>query len=275
MLSFLQNIDLSSLIFLCIACFFAAFVDAIAGGGGLISLPAYLASGLSPHMALGTNKLSSSFGATASAIKFAMAGKVNWTLLRKTLLFSFIGSVAGTLCVQLWIKPHYVVPIAIIFLTFVLFYTLLNKKIGETNEFTGLTSNNLRLGIIMAFAIGFYDGFFGPGTGAFLIFALIKIFKFDFVNASGNSKFYNWASNIASLITVIVLRRVNYTYAIIVGIVMIFGSMLGAKFAVTKGDKFIKPIFVTITTLVLVKMSLETFMNINVNEVIANIFRSI
>ncbi|MGF6905896.1 sulfite exporter TauE/SafE family protein [Fusobacterium sp. PH5-44] len=275
MFYFLQNINLSSLIFLCIACFFAAFVDAIAGGGGLISLPAYLASGLSPHMALGTNKLSSSFGASASAIKFALSGKVNWSLLKKTLLFSFIGSIAGTLCVQLWIKPNYVVPIAIIFLTLVLFYTIVNKKIGETNDFTGLTSKNLYLGIFMALVIGFYDGFFGPGTGAFLIFALIKIFKFDFVNASGNAKFYNFASNIASLITVIFLKRVNYTYAIIVGIVMVLGSTLGAKFAVTKGDRVIKPIFITITTLVLIKMSLETFLKINVNEIIVNIFRGI
>lgn len=272
MFSFFQDINIQSLIFLCVACFFAAFVDAVAGGGGLISLPAYLASGLDPKIALGTNKLSSTFSTTASAFKFAKSGKVNWELLKRTLFFSFLGSVAGTLSVQLLIKPHYIMPIAIIFLTIVLIYTLMNKKIGVTNEFSGLTRENISLGIVMAFLIGFYDGFFGPGTGSFLIFALIKIFKFDFINASGNAKFYNLASNIASLITVIILGRVNYTYAIIVGIVMVFGSMLGVKFAVTKGAKFIKPIFITVTVLVLIKMSLETFLKIDVNQVILNLF---
>jgi len=272
MFSFFQNLDIQSLIFLSIACFFAAFVDAIAGGGGLISFPAYLASGLSPHIALGTNKLSSTFSATASAYKFARSGKINWQLLKRTLLFSFLGSISGTLAVQFLIDSHYIYPIAIVFLTVVLVYTIANKKIGNINEFSGLTKKNVTLGIFMAFTIGFYDGFFGPGTGSFLIFALIKIFKFDFINASGNAKFYNWASNFASLVTVIIIGRVNYSYAIIVGIIMMFGSALGVKFAVTKGAKFIKPIFITVTVLVLMKMSLETFFKLDVNQAILNLF---
>ncbi|MCI6151988.1 MAG: TSUP family transporter [Fusobacterium perfoetens] len=260
---FFTNVDVGTFLFLGVACFIAAFIDAIAGGGGLITVPAYLASGLPAHIALGTNKVSSSIGTVASSLKFATSGKVNKEMVKRMIPFSFIGALMGVRTVVL-IDSKYLYPIAIVLLLLVLVYTLINKKMGEKNNFTGLNKSNIRQGKIMAFVMGFYDGFFGPGTGSFIIFALIKIFKLDFTNASGNAKILNLTSNLASMLLFIYLGKVNFFYSIPIGIIMVFGATLGAKMAVSKGTSFIKPIFLVVTTIVLVKMILESMFGIDV-----------
>lgn len=269
-----SSIEIGTFIFLGIACFIAAFIDAVAGGGGLITVPAYLASGLPAHIALGTNKVSSSIGTVASSWKFATSGKVNWKMVTKMMPFSFIGALLGVKTVIL-IDSKYLYPIAIVLLLLVLIYTLVNKKMGEENNFHGLDKDNLRIGKIMALVMGFYDGFFGPGTGSFIIFALIKIFKLDFTNASGNAKILNLTSNLASMFLFIYLGKVNFFYSIPIGIIMIFGATLGAKTAVTKGTAFIKPMFLVVTTVVLIKMILESMFGIDVGGVIKDLFLSI
>ncbi|NME36689.1 MULTISPECIES: TSUP family transporter [Fusobacterium] len=260
---FFTNIDLGTFLFLGVACFIAAFIDAVAGGGGLITVPAYLASGLPAHIALGTNKVSSSIGTVASSLKFATSGKVNKEMVKRMIPFSFVGALMGVRTVVL-IDSKYLYPIAIVLLLLVLIYTLINKKMGEENNFTGLNKINIRNGKLMAFIMGFYDGFFGPGTGSFIIFALIKIFKLDFTNASGNAKILNLTSNLASMILFIYLGKVNFFYSIPIGIIMVFGATLGAKVAVSKGTSFIKPIFLVVTTIVLVKMILESMFGVDV-----------
>lgn len=261
-------------LFLVVACFLAAFIDAVSGGGGLISLPAYLASGIPPHVALGTNKVSACIATVASAVKFAKSGKINWTLMRKISIFSFIGACFGVRTILL-LDSKYLYPITIVLLIAVLGYTLVNKKMGEVNEFLGLNEKNIFYGRIMAFVMGFYDGFFGPGTGSFLIFMLIRIFKLDFTNASGNTKILNLTSNIASVILFIYFKKVNYFYSIPIGIVMIFGALLGAKMAVLKGAKFIKPMFLTVTSVVLFKMVAEAVFHVNLSDVIQDFFMTI
>lgn len=270
MFSIIGEMGLSSFIFLGIACFFAAFIDAIAGGGGLISLPAFLASGLPAHVALGTNKMSACCGTVASSLKFARSGKVNWTLMKKLVPFSFIGSMLGVKTVVM-VDSKYLYPIAIVLLILVLGYTLCNKDIGEENHFQGLDKNNLKFGIIMAFVMGFYDGFFGPGTGSFLIFGLIRIFKLDFTNASGNAKILNLTSNFSGLLMFFIMGQINFVYGAIMAVLMICGAVLGAKMAVKKGAKFIKPIFIVVTTIVLIKMTMETIFGINMGIVIKNL----
>lgn len=123
----------------------------------------------------------------------------------------------------------------------------------------------------MALAMGFYDGFFGPGTGSLLIFGLIKIFKYDFTNASGNTKILNLSSNFSSVLTFIVLGKVNYLYGIVMAIIMIVAATLGAKMAVARGSKFIKPFFLTMTAIVLIKMTAESILGINVGLMLKNL----
>ncbi|WP_297487105.1 TSUP family transporter, partial [uncultured Cetobacterium sp.] len=231
--TFFTQITLTSFIFLGTACFCAAFIDAVAGGGGLISLPAFLAAGLDPHVALGTNKLAAFFSTSGSAFKFARSGKVNWSLIKFLIPFSFLGAVLGVKSVIL-IDSKYLYPLAFFLLIFVLIYTLKNKNLGDSDNFIGVDSKNIKFGILMAFSLGFYDGFFGPGTGSFIIFSFIKIFKLDFIKASGNSKFLNLASNIASVITFIYYGKVAYIYSITIGLIMLIGASIGAKVAVSK-----------------------------------------
>lgn len=256
--TFFTQITLTSFIFLGTACFCAAFIDAVAGGGGLISLPAFLAAGLDPHVALGTNKLAAFFSTSGSAFKFARSGKVNWSLIKFLIPFSFLGAVLGVKSVIL-IDSKYLYPLAFFLLIFVLIYTLKNKNLGDFDNFIGVDSKNIKFGILMAFSLGFYDGFFGPGTGSFIIFSFIKIFKLDFIKASGNSKFLNLASNIASVITFIYYGKVAYIYSITIGLIMLIGASIGAKVAVSKGTSFIRPIFLIVTTIVTIKMAFTFF----------------
>lgn len=256
--NFFDNLDSFNFIFLSLSCFAAAFIDAIAGGGGLISLPAFMSVGLSPHLALGTNKLAAFFSSSGSAFNFFKSGKTDWFLVKYLIPFSFLGAILGVVTV-VHISPNFLYPISIFLLIFVLIYTLINKKLGIENFFTGITSKNLKKGMFFAFLLGFYDGFFGPGTGSFIIFALIKIFKFDFVRASGNAKFLNLSSNIASVISFIYFGKIAYFYSLSMGIIMILGASIGAKTAVNKGTHFIRPVFLIITSIVLIKMILKFF----------------
>ena len=159
--------DLSSFIFLGIACFVASFVDAIAGGGGLISVPAFLASGLPAHVALGVNKFSCCSGTVASSIRFARSGKVNWDLVKRLAPFSFLGAILGVRTVVL-IDSKYLYPLVIALLIILLIYTLCNKKMGEKNEFLGFDGKSIKKGMCMAVALGFYDGFLDQEQVLFL-----------------------------------------------------------------------------------------------------------
>lgn len=250
--------------FLTIACFCAGFIDAIAGGGGLISLPAFSGIGISLAVALGTNKLGAFFSTSGSALKYLNSGKVKLELVKYMMPFSFLGGILGVkTAVKLDEKTIY--PIVLILLTSILLYTLKNKKMGEIdNEEIVPTKKKIVLGVVFAFILGFYDGFFGPGTGSFIIFMFIKIFKMDFINASGNAKFLNLSSNIASLITFIYYGKLSWIYGISMGIVMLFGSRLGAKTAIQKGSKFIKPIYIVITTIVLIRMYIQYYKMLNI-----------
>lgn len=253
-----MEFDIIKFLILAIFCFLAAVIDAISGGGGLISLPAYFAVGFPPHAALGTNKVSAAFSTIASSFKFWKSKKVNVEIVSKLFLFSFVGSILGTIT-TISIEPKYFKPISFVTLLLVFLYTLKNKSVGEKNYYTGVTPRKLLIGRIMAFILGFYDGFLGPGTGSFLIFGLIKIFKVDFSFASGNTKILNLASNFGSLIMFTILGKSNFLYGLPIAIIMSFGAFLGAKLAILKGNKFIKPVFLVVTSILILKMSYEFF----------------
>jgi len=242
-----------TIVFLCIAGFLAAFIDSIAGGGGLISVPAFMLSGLPPTFVLGTNKFCSSFGSGASSLKFIKSDRVNFKLLKLLLPFTIIGAALGVRTV-LTINEDILNVLVIIMVLFIGVYSLFSKTLGLENKFKGINKKNIFLGILLAFCLGFYDGFFGPGTGSFLIFGLIKIFGFDFVNSVGNAKLMNFASNIVSLILFALSGRIYFTYALPVAIFMIIGARIGTKVALNKGARIIKPIFIFMSLAVAVKI---------------------
>lgn len=244
---------MTQIILLCLAGFAASFVDSIAGGGGLISLPAFLIAGVPAHLALGTNKFSATAASFTSSIKYATSGKVNFKLLKILIPFTLVGAGIGVNTVLL-IDQKYLQGMVLTMVLAVGVYSLFSKTMGQENRFEGINKKNLTLGIILAFSIGFYDGFFGPGTGSFLIFGLISIFGFDFINAGGNARILNFVSNVTALVLFGIQGKIDYALGIPVAISMILGARFGTMMALNKGVKLVKPIFVTMSLGVAGKM---------------------
>ncbi len=241
---------------LCTGGFLAAFVDSIAGGGGLISVPVLLAAGLPTHLALGTNKFASSAGTFSSASRYIKSGKTNNELLIKLVPFTILGAILGVTTV-LAIDDKILNSLVFIMISIVAIYTFKSKDLGNENTFKEITKDNLRLGIFMAFALGFYDGFFGPGAGAFLTFGFIKIYGFDFLHASANTKVLNLTSNVTSLILFMINGQIIYKVGIVFGLSMIVGANVGSRLAIKNGTKFIKPIFLLMALAVVFKLAYQ------------------
>lgn len=242
-----------NLLMICTLGFLAAAVDAIAGGGGLISLPALLMVGVPPHLALGTNKFAASTASLSSSLTFARSGKVHFPLVKWQIPFTFIGAALGVLAV-LQVSSAFLNKAVLVLVLLVGIYTLFHKNLGMEDQFKGLRTSNIVLGCTFALILGFYDGFFGPGTGSFLIFAFITLYGFDFVAASANSKILNFTSNLASLILFAWSGKILFTYGIPMAIFMVFGSRVGTKLAIHRGAQLVKPIFVTMSLLVAAKL---------------------
>ncbi len=241
------------LIFLCLAGFIGAFVDSIAGGGGLITIPAYLLAGIPPHISLGTNKFAATAGSLISTAGYHKSSMVNFKLLRVAVPMTALGATLGVFSV-LRIPQDFLYPLVSVAILVVGLYTFFKKDIGKTNYFTTITNKKILFVSFIGFTLGFYDGFFGPGTGAFLIFIFIKFLKFDFTHASGNAKLINFTSNITSLVVFAFNGKIDYALGIPIGFAMILGSLIGTKLAIKNGAKFIKPIFLIMSFAVFFKL---------------------
>lgn len=242
-----------TLLIICLAGFLGALVDAIVGGGGLITIPALLATGMPTYLALGTNKFASSLGTISSTMQFFKSGEVNTRLMKFLLPFSLIGSAIGV-WVVLRVDPEFLRLIIIVLVFAIGLYTLLHKELGLKSTFKDLSRKTIAIGVVMALVIGFYNGFFGPGTGSFLIFAFVAIYGFDFKKASANAKMLNLTGNATALVLFIINGEVMYAYGIPMAIAMMLGGQVGARLALKKGSRFIKPIFVVVSLVLVVKM---------------------
>ncbi len=231
--------------FLLVMGFISAFFDAIVGGGGLISVPALLFVGLPPAVTLGTNKLAGSVGAFTSTMSYLKSGKIQFSLIKYVFPLSVIGAVFGSATLHL-IPSSFLRPLVLIMLVAVTLYTLLKKNIGESSTFSGVTRKIILLCAVVAFVIGFYDGFFGPGTGSFLTIAF-TLLGFDFVQSAGNAKALNFGSNISALVTFMFMHTIDYQYGVPMAIGMVFGALLGAQFAIRKGPVVVRPLFILAT----------------------------
>ncbi len=238
------------LAFLLVSGFIASFIDSVVGGGGLISTPALLALGLPVPVALGTNKLAASMGTLTSVIAFWRAGKVS-ELALKLMPLSFIGSAIGAYVVYL-LPEQLMKNIIVVMLVIVAVYTYRRKDWGD-NPLVQKFSTKAVIGMIaMALGIGFYDGFFGPGTGSFLIFGFLFL-GLDFVTAAGNAKALNFASGIGALMSFTLSGSVLWEYGLIMGVGMILGALVGSRLAITKGAAYVRPLYLVVTTLLIGK----------------------
>ena len=243
--------EIGYLFFVLGAGFIGAFIDAVVGGGGLITTPAILATGLPVATALGTNKLGVVFGTFTSAYTFWRNNRVDKKLVMKFVPLSFIGSGLGAYLVYL-LPEKLMKNIVVLALVVVAIYTYRRKDWGDVNKVKTFTAKVIAISVFFAFLLGFYDGFFGPGTGSFLIFVFLYL-GYNFVFAAGNAKVLNLASGLGALLVFSLTGSLNIPYAITMAVGQIIGARLGAKIAISKGAGYVKPLYLTVTTLLIGK----------------------
>lgn len=234
----------------------AGFIDAIAGGGGLISVPALLWAGLPPQMALGTNKMQSTWGTLMAVRKYAKAGFISWQQVRLTVLITFVSAMTGAWVVMLisnavlkMIVPWMLLGIAV--------YVLLSPGLGRTAAKARLSPG--AFACLAGSVLGFYDGFFGPGTGTFWTLACIALLGLELTRATAFTKVVNLASNMASLIIFVVGGRVNYEIAGVMIAGQLIGGRLGAGMAIRHGAPFIRIIFIAVVLAMVAKLLWDQF----------------
>ncbi|MGJ7909964.1 TSUP family transporter [Neobacillus sp. LXY-1] len=245
------DFDPTLFIILIVFGFLASFIDSVVGGGGLISLPALLFTGMTPATAVATNKLVGTMGSLTSTLMFYRSGKLDLTSLYKLLPLVFFGSMLGAWTVHL-MNPEVLKPLMLIMLAAVAIYTVFKKDWGSHSTPKKMSIRHFIIFTVFIFAIGFYDGFLGPGTGSFLIFAFLMV-GFDFIKAAGNAKFLNFGSNIAGLLMFISLGQVNFAYGLPMALAGITGAICGSKFAIKRGSGYVRALFIAVTLLLLTK----------------------
>lgn len=249
-----------ALVALCATAGAAGFVDAIAGGGGLITVPALMTCIPSPHLALGTNKGQALFGAVSSAISFWRGKGVDRDRVFLAFACGGIGAVLGALA-QLHVRPEPLKPVALALLVAAAALVALRPFIvraAAPNNVTGHTTRapQFRLAAI-ALVIGCYDGFFGPGTGSLLIVAFVTIHGDSMVRASGNAKIVNLASNIASFVIFAIKGTILWSIAAPMAVCNAAGAAVGARVAMKRGDSFVRVIVLLVVLALVVKLSVD------------------
>lgn len=223
--------------------FLAGLIDSIAGGGGLISLPAYWSVGVPPHYALGTNKFSSCFGTVFSTANYFRARMIDIPVAILSAVFALVGSWLGA-STALKLSPTFLNYLLVVLIPLITVITLINKRLGNIdNSGKHKPISKLALGSLAGLVVGFYDGFFGPGTGTFLIIIYSAMLHYDFVKANGNTKVVNLASNIAALTTFWIAGKIYFPLAIPAAVCGITGNILGSKLVILRGNKLIREIF--------------------------------
>ena len=242
-----------TLLIVCPLVFFAGFVDSIAGGGGTISLPAYVAAGVPYHLALGTNKFSSTIGTCVSAGRFIKNGKAHLKALLVAVPAALAGSAAGA-SIALKISEVYLQYTLVVMLPFLAVFVLKNKKFNDEGNKRVPSGLTLVLSALAGFAIGAYDGFFGPGTGTFLILVFNLVVGFDILTSSGCAKVINLASNVAALATFLAAGSVVVPVGVCAALFGVAGNYLGSGLALKKGVKLIRPVFVFVLLVLMIKV---------------------
>lgn len=257
----MQAVSLSPAMMVFLVCMtgLAGFVDSAAGGGGLISLPAYLFAGLPAHYTYGTNKFSAACGTTLSTAQFFKNGAMDLRVGLLAAAGSFAGSAAGVQLVL--VLPDAVLrAMMLVILPAAAGVILWRRDLPDENRDNGvLTRKKALTALAIGLGIGCYDGLFGPGTGTFAILAFSTVMGFDLRRAGGNAKLLNLASNYASLITYLASGLVVFSIAIPCALSNLLGNWLGAHLALKNGARFIRPMLLCVLSLLLCKVGFETF----------------
>ncbi|AXX91899.1 hypothetical protein CPU12_06165 [Malaciobacter molluscorum LMG 25693] len=250
------DITLSWVIFLVVAGFVAGYIDSIAGGGGMIQIPALLFMGISPVHVLASNKIASFFGVLMATIKYATSKKISWYIvfvaILPCLVFSYIGSSLVMFLSDETIKWAILIaiPIALAFLL------KKSKKIKKDKE--EVTKKRI---ILSTAPIGFYDGLLGPGTGTYLTISMKKFLSLDYLTATASTKPLNFATNVGAAIAFIFAGKVLWAVALPMGLANIAGSYAGSHFAIKGGEEFIKKVLIFVLIFMLVGNIIKIFVS--------------
>lgn len=249
--------SLSVIALLALAAFFAGLVDAIAGGGGLITVPALLASGLPPHVALATNKGQASFGAVSSFASFWSRGSIDRRRAPWGFVFGVLGSFAGARVVLL-VRPEPLRPVVLVLLLMAAGVVAYPRKPRPVTGHGLPDSRTERLRLLLvpvAFTLGFYDGFFGPGVGSMLIVAFVLLFGDSLTQASANAKVVNLASNLAALALFASRGTVLWRVALPMAMGNALGAFCGARLAIERGDRLVKSVVLLVVVALVLKLA--------------------
>jgi uncharacterized membrane protein YfcA len=254
------ELSLATGLFLLSASFLAGFVDSIAGGGGIVQLPALLI-GLPNSPAaevLGTNKLSAVFGTTTAAALYRKQIKPDPKVLIGMAIPAFFGSAAGALLASR-IPTSSMRPMILVLLIAVGIYTWLKPDLGKLENLRHVPKQRIQIGAIAGAVIGFYDGIFGPGTGSFLMLILVATLGYAFITASAIAKVVNVATNVGALIVFGINGAVIWQIGIIMGFANITGAIIGSRLAIKGGSILVRKVFLLVTIVLIVRVGIATF----------------
>ncbi|MFA0645584.1 sulfite exporter TauE/SafE family protein [Vibrio cyclitrophicus] len=255
----MEMIEPTMLFVLALVAFAAGFIDAVAGGGGMLTVPALLSLGLPPHIALGTNKLAATFASSTAAFTYYRKKLFKPECWINAFIATLIGATIGTLTVDAisteWLEK--VLPLIILAAAV---YTIFHKTPDVSHDVSPKPCPVLkRKQKFQGFILGFYDGVAGPGTGAFWTVSSMALYRLNILLASGLSKAMNFTSNFTSLVTFAILGHIDWVLGLTMGICLMAGAFVGAHSAIRFGATFIRPVFVTVVSVLAIKLAYEAW----------------
>ncbi|WP_345793513.1 TSUP family transporter [Thauera sp. JM12B12] len=244
-----------------LAAFFAGFVDSIVGGGGLIQLPALFTAfpATSPATLFGTNKLASVIGTSSAAIQYSRRVAIPWRVAGPGAVAALVGSWYGARAVA-YLDPSVLRPLILLLLVLVAVYTFMRKDLGSASNEPEHGRRSAALAVAIGGVIGFYDGFFGPGTGSFLIFLFIRLLGMDFLRASVSAKILNVATNLAAIAFFVGNVELMWKLAALMAACNLCGAVLGSRMALRHGTGFVRRMFLGVVLVLIARLTYDTFL---------------
>ena len=248
-------------VFIGVAALLAGFVDAVVGGGGLILVPALFSAfpAAAPATLFGTNKGGAIWGTAASMLSYVRRVELRWNALGPAMGGALVGAFAGAWAVTL-IDPSFLRKLLPVILLAVLIYTFVRKELGREHRTALMGSKEAVTGALLGATMGFYDGFFGPGPGSFLVFAFVRVFGFDFLHASASAKVVNVACNAAALALCAWKGHVWWHVALVIAVANVAGSLLGTHMALKHGAGFVRGMFIVVVSALILKSAYDAFL---------------
>jgi uncharacterized membrane protein YfcA len=258
-----EGLDWGPLALLVVVAFAAGWIDAVIGGGGLLQLPALLlVPGMAPVHALATNKLASLFGTATSSVTYYRKVRPSLRLTLPTAAIALLGAVAGA-SVAAYLPVEVFKPIIVLALVGVALLTLFKPALGAVTRLRHKGRTHALLMGATGGVIGFYDGVLGPGTGTFLVIALVGLLGYDFLRASAQAKIVNFATNLGALLLFIPIGAVIWPLGLIMGAANVAGSVIGSRMAIARGTKFVRALFLIVVAALIVKLGLDIWSDLS------------